>query len=203
MKRKNLVITIISITMVVITVCVLFIRSSTTPKKAFCIKVGNSSINVYLRKNKEDTSTIVSSEYINKEEHLISEWKLNYPVFHFECADMNADGTEDILVGVVKATRYDSISRKRIFIFKLFEGYVRPLWLGSRVSQPLEDFKVIPSQPINLIRTIELEQNGKFLVAEYKWKGFGLTFVQYMVRDVDLTEAQKVFNLTNLNHENS
>jgi hypothetical protein len=156
-----------------------------------------------MNKNADGSSTIVSSFCIQKAGQKISEWKLDYPVFHFECADINEDGTTDILVGVIKKTRFDSICRKRIFIFKLFEGYVRPLWLGSRVSQPLEDFKVIHSKPQNLIRTIEREENGKYLVAEYKWKGFGLTFVKYTIRHVDLQKAIFLFNKPYSDHENS
>jgi hypothetical protein len=162
-----------------------------------------SSVKIYMNKNADGSSSIVSSLYSQKAEQKISEWKLAYPIFHFECADINADGTTDILVGVIKKTRFDSICRKRIFIFKLFEGYVRPLWLGSRVSQPLEDFKVIYSKPMNFIRTIELEENGKYLVAAYKWKGFGLTFVKYYIRNVDLQKAIALFNKPYTDHENS
>lgn len=158
-----------------------------------------TNVEISLKQNADHSSTLVSSDQAG---HTISKWKLDYPVFHFECADVNADGMDDILVGVIKKTRFDSVCRKRIFIFKLFEGYVRPLWLGSRVSQPLEDFKVIHSKPVNLICTIEQEKNGKYLIAEYKWKGFGLTFVKYTKRNINLQEAIKLFNQSPTDHEN-
>ena len=41
--------------------------------------------------------------------------------------DVNADGNEDILVGVVKKNRFDSVIGKRLFIFKNYEGYVRQI----------------------------------------------------------------------------
>jgi hypothetical protein len=145
-----------------------------------------------MKRAPNNTAYLISSDCSSGKE--ISRWELNYPTYHFECADINADKVDDILIGVIKSTRYDPYVRKRLFIFKLCEGYIRPLWLGSRVSQPLEDFKVIPATPMNLIRTIELEESGKYLVADYKWRGFGLTFVKYIARELDLQEAKKIFN---------
>lgn len=201
-RIRNINLLIITISILSISV-VLFVYSKEQSNNKYLIKNGSHSIEISLVKYKEAGSSIISSEHIGTKKNIISEWKLNYPVYHFECADINGDGTDDILVGVIKPTRFDGISRKRIFIFKLFEGYVRPLWLGSRVSQPLEDFKVTPSKPMNLIRTMEYEENGNFLVAEYKWKGFGLTFVKYIIRNSKLEEARKIFNQTNTGNENN
>lgn len=160
------------------------------PPNHFIISDGKIDIKIDLEKNTDTSFTIVSSE----KEHLISKWKLDYPVFHFECAEINNDGTEDILVGVIKTTRFDPIKRKRIFIFKLMDGYIRPLWLGSRVSTPLEDFKVVQDNSVNYIRTIQLEKNGNFLVADYEWKAFGINFVRYIKRNISLNEAQQILN---------
>jgi hypothetical protein len=132
----------------------------------------------------------------------ISEWKINYKTYRFDCADVDGDGTDDILLGVIKVTRFDTVKRKRIFIFKLVEGCIRPLWLGSKVSQPLEDFKVIKDGAKNVVRTIEVEENGNFLVAEYKWKGFGLTFIRYRGRNLNTNAANNLFNSSKTNHEN-
>ena len=145
------------------------------------------------------TDSFSISSFTAKEENgkPISTWKLNYPVFRFLSADVDGDGTKDILVGVIKPTRFDSVSRKRIFIFKLLDGHIRPLWLGSRVSRPLQDFNTIPIGGVAVIRTIELEQNGKYLVAEYKWQGFGLTFSKYIARNIDLYKARRWLADTN------
>jgi len=125
---------------------------------------------------------------------ILNDWELPYPVFRFEKGDVNNDGYEDLLVGVEKITRFDSIYRKRIFIFKIFEGYVRPLWLGSRVSQPLCDFCFVKNENSNFVRTIEKEASGKYLVAHYRWHGFGLKFCEYLVREAELAEAEKIFS---------
>jgi hypothetical protein len=114
-----------------------------------------------------------------------NKWELPYPVFQFVTGDIDGDGTEDIMVGVVKPTRFHPIKAKRLFVFKNFDGYVRPMWLGSMMSQPLIDFWLIKNELgfFNII-TFEREKSGKMLVAEYRWDGFGLKFLTYHLREV-------------------
>ena len=71
----------------------------------------------------------------------------------------------EIIVGVIKPTRFDPKPDKRLFIYRIAdEAYIRPLWLGSRVAQPLEDFRVIREHTPVLIRTMERERSGKYLI---------------------------------------
>lgn len=78
-----------------------------------------------------------------KKKPLQNAWELNYPVFQIDEGDVDRDGKVDALVGVFKSTHFDSIQRKRLFIFKNHKGYVRPLWLGSRLANLLEDFRFV------------------------------------------------------------
>ena len=96
----------------------------------------------------------------------------------------------EIIVGVIKPTRFDPKPDKRLFIYRIAdEAYIRPLWLGSRVAQPLEDFRIIREETPTRIRTLERERSGNFLVAEYIWRGFGLDFKRYLKREVKKQEA--------------
>ena len=123
---------------------------------------------------------------------LISSWALNYPVYRFDFGDITDDGIPEIAVGVIKSTRFDPKLAKRLFLFRITEDfYIRPLWLGSRVGQPLVDFRIVSCKEGNLIRTIEREQSGKYLLAEYRWRGFGLEFKRYVEREISLDNAQK------------
>lgn len=82
---------------------------------------------------------------------------------------------------------------KRLFIYRIAdEAYIRPLWLGSRVAQPLEDFRVIREHTSVLIRTMERERSGKYLIAEYAWRGFGLDFKGYLKRETEEKEAKRI-----------
>ena len=103
----------------------------------------------------------------------------------------------EIIVGVIKPTRFDPKPDKRLFIYRIAdEAYIRPLWLGSRVAQPLEDFRVIREHTPVLIRTVERERSGKFLIAEYAWRGFCLDFKEYLKRKHSITFA--TFNISDL-----
>lgn len=127
---------------------------------------------------------------------LNSVWELKYPVYKVDFGDIDGNKIPDILVGTIKPTRYYHKFDKRLFIFKITDRYyIRPLWLGSRVSQPLENFRFIENEfSDNIIRTIEKEQNGNFMVAEYKWKGFGLKFEKYIQRNIGKDKAYKIMN---------
>ncbi len=121
-------------------------------------------------------------------------WELPYPVYRFDTGDVNSDSVVEALVGVEKTTRFDSCMHKRLFIFKNFDGKVRPLWLGSRLGQPIVDFRVVTVDDEVRIRSIEEERNGKFLVAEYRWDSFGLKFIRYTCRDFEFETAKDFFN---------
>lgn len=117
-----------------------------------------------------------------------SRWPLPFPVYRFETADVNGDGSTDAIVGVIKRTRYDAEVRRRVFIFKNYRGHVRPLWLGSRLGQPVVDFRTTDGG--KRLRVLETERSGRFLVAEYRWRDFGMEFVRYLGREKTTAEAE-------------
>jgi hypothetical protein len=159
----------------------------------FIVTESGRKLKIQLKKIAINQYTLEALSYRKDTLFQTSSWPFSYEVFKLDTGDVNNDYSTDILVGVIKKTRFDTICRKRIFIFKLVEGYIRPLWLGSRVSQPLEDFRYCRSQSYGIIRTIEMERNKTYLVAEYRWKGFGLEFIRYLARELPLRKAEKIF----------
>jgi hypothetical protein len=123
-----------------------------------------------------------------------SRWPLNFPVYRIEKGDVNDDGQEDIAVGVIKPTRNDSVTRKRLFLFQVRNNSIIPLWLGSSLGRPLEDFSIHTKDSITSIRAIEKEAIDRYLVAEYQWVGFGLSFRKYILRDGTLDEARDILD---------
>lgn len=109
----------------------------------------------------------------------VSSWILNYAVYRTDYGDIQGNGENEIMVGVVKTTKYWQSMDKRLFIFKLFGGrHIRPLWLGSRVGSPLEDFEVLRDSFPAMIKTTERTPDSTFQ-ALYRLGGFGLKFVRY------------------------
>lgn len=124
----------------------------------------------------------------NKEQ--VSKWPLPYPVYQFQTGDVDGDGKTDAMVGVIKSTRYFPEKARRLFIFKNYEGHVRALWLGSRLGGILQDFRFVNG----IIRSLETTTDGRYVVAEYHWEHFGMSFLRFLAKNVSREEALLVFN---------
>ena len=132
-------------------------------------------------------------------------WRLPYPVYQFQTGDIDGDGSEDAMVGVIKATRFYQLG-KRLFFFKQIDGTntkgepckkVRPLWLGSKLGGILEDFRFVApleGDGKGRIRALESTTDSLFVVSDYKWAGFGLGFDHYIIKGVDKETATKYFS---------
>ncbi len=95
------------------------------------------------------------------------QWTLPYPVYRMETGDVG----------------------RRLFIFKNYEGLVRPMWLGSKLGGILQDFHFRDG----MVRSLETNVKGQFTVAEYRWDDFGMAFERYLIRDADEAEARRIF----------
>lgn len=119
----------------------------------------------------------------------LNDWRLPYPIYQFQTGDVDGDGRIDAMVGVIKATRYFPEKGRRLFIFKQVNGKARPLWLGSKLGGNLQDFRFINGH----IRSLE-KAKWLYVVADYKWGGFGMTFDHYIIKGVDQETATKYFS---------
>lgn len=131
----------------------------------------------------------------------LNEWRLPYPVYRFETGDIDGDGQTDAIVGVIKSTRFYPERGRRLFIFKMVDApkgaadgrkRVRPLWLGSRLGGHLQDFRYVTN---GHLRSLETTDNGRWVVADYRWGRFGMTFDHYIVKGTNKNTALKHFNL--------
>ena len=131
------------------------------------------------------------------------EWRLAHPVYQFQTGDVDGDGSEDAMVGVIKKTRYYPMGR-RLFIFKQIDGskrkLVRPMWLGSKLGGILEDFRyVAPAEGDSLgrIRALESTTDSLYVVSDYKWSSFGMKFERFVIKGVDKETALKKLIIDN------
>ena len=144
-------------------------------------------------------------------------WRLPYPVYQFQVGDIDGDGSEDALVGVIKGTRFYPQKARRLFIFKQIDGTdkkgeackkVRPMWLGSKLGGILEDFRFIAPADTNdtahspdsangdrrgRIRALESTTDSLYVVSDYKWSGFGMKFERFIIKGVDKETALRHF----------
>lgn len=138
---------------------------------------------------------------VNDSLYYLNEWRLPYPVYQFQTGDVDHDGQLDALVGVVKGTRFYPEKGRRLFIFKLVNGKVRPLWMGSKLGGKLVDFKWANGK----VRSLEIsgqqpadQPTGRppqmrYTVSEWQWNDFGLQFHQYLIHQTDSLTAKRYY----------
>jgi hypothetical protein len=136
----------------------------------------------------------VAQKYELRKEHdslyWLNDWRLPYPVYQFQTGDVDGDGSEDAMVGVIKGTRFYPEKGRRLFIFKQVNGKARPLWLGSKLGGILQDFRFTDGK----IRALESTTDSLYVVSEYRWGGFGMTFDHYIIKGTDHKTALNYFS---------
>ena len=120
----------------------------------------------------------------------LNDWRLPYPVYQFQTGDVNGDGSEDAMVGVIKSTRFYPEKARRLFIFKQVNGKPRALWMGSKLGGILEDFRFVDGK----IRALESTTDSLYVVSDYKWDRFGMAFDHFIIKGVDQETAIKTFS---------
>lgn len=123
--------------------------------------------------------------------------KLPFPVYQFCVGDVDRDGNEDALVGVVKTTRFDPTPARRLFIFKNHRGRIRALWMGSRLGGILEDFTFRDGS----VLTLQSTTDRRFVVLEHEWRKFGLGAKRFIKAGVTLDEARTALESEPLNEK--
>lgn len=127
---------------------------------------------------------------------LLIQKKFAYKVLKYRKVDINADGNDDFILEVEKSTVLDSIIRRRLNIWQIVSNRIVPLWLSSFLPHPLVDFEIRYTGNKPHVITIEKDKNDRYLIAEYKWQSFGLSFIQYF--KINLTFDAALLELKNL-----
>ena len=118
---------------------------------------------------------------------------IRYPVYRLETGDVDGDGLEDAIVGVVNRTRHDPNLRRRIHLYKNVGGHVRPMWLGSQLGGILEDFRFINGK----VRTLQSTNDGRYVVMTHRWRPFGLGADSILVKNVSREEGERWLDTRN------
>ena len=161
----------------------------------FCYLCTNLSAQTFSLKQVNDTCSVL----VLSTDSMSDEWQLPHPVYQFRTGDVDGDGIEEALVGVVKSTRFYPEKGNRLFVFKNRDGRVRPLWMGSRLGEELVDFRVADSKLLSL----EKCRNGQYNLDEWEWSRFGPRFSRYIITNATLEEAYQIFNQYEKNNDDS
>lgn len=94
---------------------------------------------------------------------------LPWPVWTVQRSDLDRDGCDELILGVQKRNRFDSTERKRIQVWRIDRGHLRPGWLGTRLSGVLDSFLVLPSGDLWARERIR----NRWVVSRWSWHTFG------------------------------
>ena len=150
-----------------------------------CLSAGLSAQTFSLKQINDTCSVLVLTT-----DSMSDEWMLPHPVYQFRVGDVDGDGIEEALVGVVKSTRFFPEKGNRLFVFKNRDGRVRPLWMGSRLGEELVDYCVADGK----LLSIEKCRNGQYNLDEWEWSRFGPRFSKYILTNATLEEVNQTFN---------
>lgn len=97
-------------------------------------------------------------------------WKL-------EIADVDGDGIREIIVGIIKPTKFFPKPHNCLFIYGWNGKEIYKKWLGSSLSRPFTDFIFADLDEIKGDELIALETtlDGKKRLGIYRWNSFGFT----------------------------
>jgi len=163
-----------------------FVQACTQKKNNFDFK--DEAFHVYIEKLSDTTNRIVNINHKGDSSY----WNLPYPVYQCKYADIDSNGLNELIVGVIKTTRFDQSMRKRVFVFKHYDNDIRPLWLGSSLGMPIKDFDI--NEVKNQLVTIEYDKDNTYAVANYEWDRFGFKFMGYTKRNCSFELAKTLIN---------
>ncbi len=115
-----------------------------------------------------------------------------------EVFDIDDDNNPELILGVHKATKYYEKVENRIFVFNRDKDYIFPKWLGSKVGNPIIDFKFDDTSK-NIVILEESKETSKKMVVSYQWNGFGFDNEQILFEIENLKNLKIQFQLSHYN----
>lgn len=110
-----------------------------------------------------------------------------------QTADIDGDGKLEISVGVYKTAKFHPVPSKRPFMYGWSKEGIYPVWLGSRLSHPFNDYIFADADGDGMDELASAEQlsDGKMIVNLYKWKGFGFEAIGSSEGFADIRDIRK------------
>lgn len=98
----------------------------------------------------------------------VNPWKV-------QVCNVDGDGKPEVSLGVYTVAKYHPVCAKRPFLYEFSNHRLYPKWLGSRLSQPFDDyvFSDLDGDRMDELIALETMQDGKKELDAYKWTGFG------------------------------
>ena len=96
-------------------------------------------------------------------------------IWKFEAGDVEGDGEKELALGVYKKSPHHKVMAKRVFLYNIVDGKLKPKFRASRLALPMDDFILydIDEDGRDEVVSIEIKDNTYFIAA-YHYKNFHL-----------------------------
>ena len=97
-------------------------------------------------------------------------------IWKMEVGDVEGDGEDELALGVYKRSPHHQVMAKRVFLYNIVDGKLKPKFRASRLALPMDDFILfdIDKDGRDEVVSIEIKDNTYFIAA-YHYKDFHLT----------------------------
>ncbi len=112
-------------------------------------------------------------------------------IYRMETGDVDNNCRTDILLGVIKSTKFDPAIRRRLQILKIVNNKISAMWLGTSMCNELADFIPVKEKNRTYIKTIEKNKYGLYCIGLYAWDQFGLTLLKYEKNNLTYSKAEE------------
>lgn len=100
-----------------------------------------------------------------------------------EISDITNDGSPEILLGITKEVNFDKSWKKRLNIFRIEDGGLKAVWLGTHFLHDLNSYRTISLNSTNFLQTVEIDSLNHIYDATYEWDEFGFALKEITLRN--------------------
>ncbi|WP_162555685.1 CapA family protein [Reichenbachiella versicolor] len=90
-----------------------------------------------------------------------------------QIGDVTNDGETEFVFGIKKKVRFDPSIKKRINVFRIEDGGVKTVWMGTKFLHDVAKFSIIHENGTNYLRTHEFDSARNTYIRTYQWDQFG------------------------------
>jgi len=96
-----------------------------------------------------------------------------------QLGDIDGDGRLEIALCVYKETTFDPQPAMRPFFYRWEDGDLAPVWRGSRLARPFDDYRLADLDGDGRAELVSVEAlaDGGRLICVYRWRDFGFEWV--------------------------
>lgn len=99
-----------------------------------------------------------------------------FNIWKLEVGDVEGNGEMELALGVYKKSPHHQVLTKRVFLYNIVGGRLKPKFRASRLSLPMDDFILydIDGDGRDEIVSIEIKDKS-YIIAAYQYENFHLT----------------------------